>query len=229
VKQPSATGREVEYSRGSKAVTPALVRVDDLDEELPENVFVLVLPGDVARGGGVELWRTHRRDRTLVGYSSISGLVSACGGGQPWALLARDQLIQVCDEHEITIVALDLPLPEGHRYPEPDAGEQPDLDDAVPLHDGGLLFVASRPLRSWTELVELELQPDARGRLMLLAYTSQEELDAGCGPHQAWVSIPAELLGEAAWRAGADGVLFNPILAEESRHTGPVHDWTRAR
>lgn len=228
MRQPSATGRGVDDRRTDRAITPALVRVDDLDEHLPEHVFVVVLPAEDT-SGGIELWRTHRHDLSVVAYSSIGGLVAACGGGQPWALLSRDQLGRVCDDHKITIVAMDLPLPAGHRYPETEPSERPDLVPAEALSEDGLLYVPSRPLRSWNELVELELQPDVRGRLMLFAYSSREELDAGCGPYQAWVSIPADLIDEAAWRAGADGVLFNPILAEESRHTGPVQDWTRAR
>lgn len=144
-------------------------------------------------------------------------------------MVSRDHLSGVCDEFEITIVALDLPLPTGHRYPEPDVHERPDLAAAMPLDDDGLLYLASRPVRSWNDLVELELQPDARGRLMVLAFTTQEQLAAGCGPHQAWVAVPADLVDEAAFRADADGVLFNPVLAEESRHTAPVQDWTRSR
>jgi hypothetical protein len=203
-----------------------LIRVDDLDERLPESLFVLVLPPDDHRGRGVELWRTHRQDLTAVVYSSIQALVAACGAGQPWVAITRDQLADICCEHEITLLALDMPLPEGHRYPEPEIREQPDLEEVEPLANDGLLYVPARPMKSLNQWVELELQPDDRGRLMLLAYTSPQQLEAGCGPYQAWVSIPSDLISEAACRSGADGVLFNPILAEESRHTAPVADWT---
>ncbi|TNC29173.1 SAV_915 family protein [Amycolatopsis alkalitolerans] len=201
-----------------------LVLVDDLSERLPDGLFMLVLPADDGRGGGVEVWRTARGERAVLAFSAIQSLVGACGAGQPWVPMSREVLAEVCAELGVTLVGLDVAPPEGHRYPEPEVAEVPDLEPWEPV-ERQLLYVASRPMRSWTDLVQLELQPDKRGRLMVLAYTSEEELVAWCGPHQAWVAIPSNLVGEAVARSGADGVLFNPILAAESRHTAPVRDW----
>lgn len=204
--------------------TAGLVLVDDLAERLPDGLFVLVLPADDGRGGGVEVWVRPRGERVVLAFSSIQTLVSACGAGQPWVPVSRDHLAQVCEELRVTLVGVDMAPPEGHRYPEPGVAELPDLEPWEPV-ERQLLYVASRPMRSWTDLVQLELQPDKRGRLMALAYTSEEELVAGCGPYQAWVAIPSDLIGEAVERSGADGVLFNPVLAEASRHTAPVRNW----
>lgn len=204
--------------------TAGLVVVDDLAERVPDAMFVLVLPADDGRSSGVELWVTPRGEWVLLAFSSIQALVGACGAGQPWAPVSRDQLRTLCEELRVTLIGLDLAPPEGHRYPEPAVSELPDLEPWEPVQRQ-LLYVASRPMRSWTDLVQLELQPDKRGRLLALAYTSEDELVAGCGPHQAWVAIPSDLIGEAVGRSGADGVLFNPMLAEESRHTAPVQNW----
>lgn len=114
--------------------------------------------------------------------------------------VSRDQLRGLCAELRVTLVGLDVAPPEGHRYPEPEVSELPDVEPWEPVQRQ-LLYVASRPMRSWTDLVELELQPDKRGRLMALAYTSEDELAAGCGPHQAWVAIPSDLIGEAVGAA----------------------------
>lgn len=200
-----------------------LVLVDDLAERLPDAVFLLVLPSDDGHGG-VEVWVRPRGDRVVLAFSSIQTLVAACGAGQPWVSVTREQLAEVCSELQVTLVGLDMAPPEGHRYPEPEVSELPDLEPWEPV-ERRLLYVASRPMHSWTDLVQLELQPDKRGRLMVMAYTSEEALVAGCGPYQAWVSIPSDLIGEAVKRSGADGVLFNPVLAEESRHTAPVRHW----
>jgi hypothetical protein len=112
------------------------------------------------------------------------------------------------------------------RYSEVDSREQPPLDTLEPLseHDG-LLYVPSRPVQANQYVVELELQPDKAGRPIMLAYTTPELLAAGCGEHQPWVAIRMDDMADAAEESGAHGVLLNPVLAEESRHTGPVHNW----
>ncbi|NKQ53904.1 hypothetical protein HFP15_13540 [Amycolatopsis sp. K13G38] len=204
--------------------TPGIVLVDDLPERVPDAIFLLVSAEENGHGGGVDVWTTARGERAVLTFSTIQALVGACGAGQPWVPVSRDELTRLCDELRVSVVGLDVAPPEGHRYPEPEVSELPDLEPREPA-ERQLLYVASRPMRSRTDLVQLELQPDKRGRLMVLAYTSEEALVAGCGPYQPWVAIPANLIGEAAQRSEADGVLFNPVLAEQSRHTSSVRSW----
>jgi hypothetical protein len=141
--------------------------------------------------------------------------------------MSAGELERLADALGITLFALDASLPEWHRVPEPREHEQPELPIArEPEVDGGLLYLPSRPFRPGDFDAVLELQPDARGRLQLLVYTSSAELAEGCGPHQAWVAVPASALAEIAEWVGAYRVLFNPVLTEETRHTAPVVNWT---
>lgn len=202
---------------------PPLLAVDELVKQAPTELLVLTHPHEGDAAGGLELRSTPRGDVAAVAYTSIELLVEACGSGQPWVRIATAELDRIADRLGVTLVALDVWLPEGHRYPEADPGTQPDLEPVEPVDsDGAVFFVPSRPVRRSHRSVVLELQPDNAARPALLAYTSREHLEAGCGPHQAWVAIPAEMLAEAAERSGAQQVLFNPVLAEASRHTGPV-------
>lgn len=164
----------------------------------------------------------------MFAYSSIQRLVAACGAGQPWVSITSDELEAACAEHGVAAVALDTAHPEGHRYPEPDPREQPELEPLPDQDDGSLVYVPSRPVSEGDTQVNLELQPDKAGRAMLLAYSSPELLVAGCGPYQPWVAIHATDIDLVAEEAGACGVLFNPELAEDSRHTGPVQDWSKS-
>ncbi|RZS37002.1 type III secretion system (T3SS) SseB-like protein [Herbihabitans rhizosphaerae] len=114
----------------------------------------------------------------------------------------------------------------GHGDPAslPDVPESGVADDGMA---GRFFCVPSRPARPGDRTVDLELYRDGDGRPLLLAYTSRELLEAGCGPHQAAVVIPAERLADVAEEAGAAGVAFDPVLAEDARRTKPVADWRR--
>lgn len=117
---------------------------------------------------------------------------------------------------------MDMPLPDGHRYPEPDPRDEPELPQLDETLPDGLVYVPSRPTgRRRGRNVVLELQPH-EGRRTLLAYESLDALRAGCGPYQSCVSIRADRLDEVASQAGAEAVLFNPVLSEQARHTAPV-------
>ncbi|WP_170220917.1 SAV_915 family protein [Amycolatopsis cihanbeyliensis] len=187
-----------------------------------------MLPADANGPGGVEVRETRRNEYALVAYSSIRKLVDACGAGQPWVRLTREAVDDICADHGVSVIALDLPLPEGHRYPDIAEREKPYLEplEADPAL-GEFVYVPSRPIRAGDRRVLLELQPDHAGRPLLLAYTSPDMLVAGCGPYQPWAAIRAEDLEQVARESGAYGVTFDPILAEESRHIGPVNDWSR--
>lgn len=208
-------------------VVQALVRLDDIPERLPDLVFVLFTQSEGGQPGRIEIRRTMRKELAFVAYSSIDRLVDACGSGQPWAQLTRYRLIEVCCELGIGVVVFDAVLDLTPRYPEADSRDQPPMEPAEPLDEqDGFLYLPSRPVRTGQNVVELELQPVRGGRPVLFAYTSPESLAAGCGPYQPWVAIEAGDLEYVVHESGAHGVLLNPVLAEESRHSAPVRNWT---
>ncbi|WP_342779410.1 SAV_915 family protein [Amycolatopsis cihanbeyliensis] len=198
---------------------------DEVPRQAPDGLYLLTTP--TGHGGVIELWTLRDGTSAVMGYSSIGRLMVACGSGQPFRHMAADEVESACESIGAKVVVVDTVPPGGQRYPEVDSRDQPDLpllDAEDP--DQPVVYVPSRPYRAGQRDAVLELQPH-EGRLTLLAYTSRELLEEGCGPYQAWVSIPSHLLEEAAWRVGAEAVLFNPVLSEESRHTAPVLDWTR--
>lgn len=162
----------------------------------------------------------------MVAYSSIAALVDACGSGQPWAQMRRDRLVQVCDELGLDAVVLDAVVDPAPRYPEVDGREQAPVQPLEPAEEHeGYVYIPSRPVRAGQYAPQVELQPDQQGKPVMLAYTSPEELVAGCGPYQPWIAIHVDDVAEAMTEAGAHRVLLNPVLAEQSRHTGPVREW----
>lgn len=207
-------------------VVPGIVILDDVLDCGLDQLFVLTTPS----GDGdtdLELRATARRGVAVVAYTSLNTLVPACGWGQPWAAMHPERLHRSADALGANLVALDVTIPEQHRYPEPDESERPELKQLEPAGaDPALLYIPARPFRLGEPRAVLELQPDKRGRPMLLVYNSAELLALGCGPYQPWVAIPSIALAETAYECGAQGVLFNPVLAEKSRHGGQVLDWT---
>lgn len=183
------------------------VSAGELADRLPEQLFVLALPAGGPTAPEIEVWASRRGDRILLAFSSLEILTAACGAGQPWAALSRDELGRLAVALDANLVGLDVAPPEGHRYPAPDRTGTTSAAGPPPV-----LYLVSRPLRSATDQIELELWRDPEGRLMLLAYTSTEKLVHGAGAAQAWVAIPARQLGEAVTAAKAYGVLFNPVL-----------------
>jgi hypothetical protein len=222
----AASGEDVNTRMDAADARQAMVRLDDAERRLPELVFVLVVPPQGGQAGGVEVRHTARQEKTVVAYSAIDLLVDACGAGQPWVQVTRSQLVAFCEDLKVGVIILDAVLDVVPRYPEVDSRDQPPLEELEPLeeHDS-YLYVPSRPVREGQYVVELELQPDPRGRPILLAYTSSELLVHGCGEHQPWVAIHADDIAGVAEESGAYGVLLNPVLADESRHAGPVHNW----
>lgn len=204
---------------------PGIVVLDDvLDCGLAE-LFVLITPS-----GDTELRATARRGVAVVTFSSLRTLVPACGWGQPWVVMHPELLHRSADALGANLVAVDVNIPEQHRYPEPEEWERPEIPPLEPVGvDPELLYIPARPYRLGEPRAVLELQPDKRGRPMLLVYNSAELLALGCGPYQPWVAIPSAELAETVQDSRAAGVLFNPVLAEESRHGGPVLDWTDER
>lgn len=201
-----------------RVLTPA-----EVAEYAPDGVLALTVGREP--DSAIELWELNAGQRVVVGYSTFTAMAASCGTGQPFRRLSPSELVDVCDVARAQAV-LDEILPVPPRYPELDTAEQPDL----PLLDEAedepeLLYIPSRPTEPGAEVVALELQPH-RGRVTLLAFTTAQALEAGCGPYQPYVAVPAELLETVMTESGAERVLFNPVLAEESRHTAPVLDWT---
>lgn len=210
----------------SSSVT--LVRRDDIDEVLPNRVFVLCC-SEATAPGLPELCRTERNELMITAYSSLTLLVAIYGEGAPWVEVSRESLDDACGRLAVTLIALDTALPDVPGCSASDVRDQPDLAEmAQDPVDGQYLYIPSRPIRNGQTRAHLELQ-HYQGNRTLLVYTSPEELATGCGPHQAWVAIHANRLAAVMGQCGAGGVLFNPELSEAARHTGPVHDWTRPK
>lgn len=200
-----------------------VVLLGDLPQCAPPELFVLALPD--SEGGGLELRETDSGETMLLTYTAMDHLVEACGYGQTYVRTSTDQLERLAGDASVAMVAVDVPLPEGHRYPETDQHAEPELAELDETPPDGLVYVPSKPTGSRRGRdVVLELQPH-EGRRTLLAYDSLETLRAGCGPYQSCVSVRADRLDEVASRAGAEAVLFNPVLSEQARHTAPVRDW----
>ncbi|MBK1784427.1 SAV_915 family protein [Prauserella cavernicola] len=173
----------------------------------------------------IELWELSAGQRVVVCYSTFTALAASCGTGQPFRRLDPTELAEVCEVSRAQAL-LDEVLPVPPRYPELDTAEQPDLpllDEAT--DEPELLYIPSRPTKPGADVVAIELQLHRR-RPTLLAFTTAQALEAGCGPHQPYVAVPAELLETVMAESSAERVLFNPVLAEESRHTAPLLDWS---
>ncbi|GAB3496421.1 SAV_915 family protein [Amycolatopsis cihanbeyliensis] len=202
-----------------------VVLLDDLPEYVAGELYVLTLPETVSAGDVVELCRTLRGPAAIA-YTSLANLAAACGTSQPWARATTRRLQGLGAEHGYNLVILDAWLPDRPRPPDVDVREQPDLEPAEYDGEDPLLYVPSRPVHVGQQTVHVELQPDPAGRLMVLAYTSPEQLAERCGRYQPWVAIHRNDLAQVAEQAGAHGVLFEPVLDEGSRHTGPVRNWS---
>lgn len=202
----------------------ALIAPTDLADHTPGDLLVLTLPE-----GGLELHETPQDEVVLWAYSKIDKLVESCGDGQPYVSTTSAELARYADSIEpLALVALDVWHPEGRRYPEPDVREQEPIE---PLNyeqpDTSVVWIPTRPVRTGDRRVDVELHCLKPGEPLLLAYSSLDSLRANCGPHQAASAITADSIVEVARQAGASGVVFDAVLAEEARYDAPVVDWTR--
>ncbi|WP_199432667.1 SAV_915 family protein [Qaidamihabitans albus] len=195
-----------------------LLAPDDVAGRVRSDLFVLTSPE-----GMLELGGTDRNEAVVWAYSTVGLLVESCGNGQPYARLTAHELAEALARQSSVFVALDVRHPDGVRYPEPDARDLPHAEelDEEPA-SAAVLWVPSQPVRPRDQRADLELHRDDSGRPMLLVYSSLERLRAGCGPYQAAVAIETHLIGEVARDVGAEGVVLNPELAEQARHTSAV-------
>lgn len=201
----------------------ALRDTADLAARITGDLFVLTLETDE-----LELNQTPQDELVLWAYSGVEYVVEACGPGQPYVRSTAQELAEFAGSIEpVVLVALDVWHPDGARYPEPDvrdAAPLPELDAEPP--DTSVVWIPTRPVRVGDRRVHVELH-SANGKPQLLAYSSLDALRVNCGPHQAASAISADQISEVAAQAGAYGVVFDAVLAEESRRSAPVTDWTR--
>lgn len=170
-----------ENEQDEAAAAPrAVVRLEDAPARLSERGFVL------ATAGGVEVRRTWRGEPAVVGYSWVRLLASACGAGHPRTRIAREQLIEFCEQAGVGAVVLDA-VP---RFPEPEDG-----CDLPPL--------------TLAEFVEEHGGLDVRAGARWCVGAGAESPTGGAG-RCCWPS-PVR----SCWRPGAGGLLLNPALAED--------------
>lgn len=201
---------------------PRVMVVEDLPACGLTEFFVLT----ATDGREVELRRTASGAVAVASYSSLESLVVCCGWGQPWVLMRPERLADAAKAAGATQVAVDVPPPEGHRYPEPAEFERAELEPLAAAEHLTTVYIPSRPFREGQQRAELELQLDRSGRRLLLAFSSAEALAEGCCPYQSWVAIDVARLSAVADEVGADRVVFNPSLVENARYPAPVVDWT---
>lgn len=82
------------------------------------------------------------------------------------------------------------------------------------------VFIPSERVPPGATEVQLELRNTEDGRLALLCYESLDLLLAACGNGQAWISVYREQLDNVQRSTGADVVLWNAALPEDSRAEG---------
>ncbi|RZS33944.1 hypothetical protein EV193_11094 [Herbihabitans rhizosphaerae] len=196
-----------------------LIAAEDLrgDDEL----LVLSL-----RGGGLEGRRTDRHEVLLFAYSDPRELVESCGPAQPWVRLRKEELSALPARMEATVlVAIDAWHPEGERYAEQDVREMEPLAYAEHVPPLTEAWIPSLPVVPGARAAQVELYAVRPGEPMLLAYGSLEDLRACCGEHQAAIRVNPEDLDAVTAEAGAHGVLFDAVLDQELRYSGPVVDW----
>lgn len=213
---------EAESLRGLSRA--ALLDPCDLADRGVERAYVLTL-----LEGVLELETTAQGESVVWAYSTIQGLVAACGGGQPYVAASADDIQDFADRLSgPLLVALDVWHPDGARY---DEIRPEDLEPLVPSTFGGAeeltVWIPTRPVREGDREVVAELHSIEPGQPLLLVYSSLERLVQNCGPYQAAAAIGAERIDAVAEQAGAHGVVFDAVLDEGARHRAPVRDWAR--
>lgn len=205
----------------------SVVDLDELADSVSGEVCLLidanVEPGQIVP----QRFTLETGQVALQLYSSAAVVLTLSGTEQPWRWVTVPELRRIARQHGCDVALLDTAPIDSRAYPEVDVRDAPDAEVVSELQPPELVYVPSRPVRTGDRRVFLELQPDDRGRRTLLVYTSADELVAGCGQYQPWVAVFAERLDKIAAEAGAEIVLFNPILSEDARHSAPVQDWTR--
>lgn len=89
------------------------------------------------------------------------------------------------------------------------------------VHDDQTVATAYLPTNqaSVDDAVELELRDTTDGNRALLAFTSLEQLVAGCGDGQPWIAVPGTNVADIKIRSGSDVVFWDAALPLEDRRT----------
>lgn len=97
----------------------------------------------------------------------------------------------------------------------------PPVIGAEYVHDAQTVETAYLPTNraSVDDEVELELRDTTDGNRALLAFTSLEQLVAGCGDGQPWIAVPGANVDDIKTRSGSDVVFWDAALPLEDRRT----------
>ena len=205
------------------------VGVFDLDErsELPGQLYLACRP-DGSTGDVMLELRERDGGPVVLAYSTLDRFLEGCGRDQPWGLVHTERLAEVGLEKAGSLlepatfrfgVLLNASLPHEARGTAGGlAWEESRWDDEA-SEDWAMVHLASQPFHPGDDQAQLELQPMSGDHLAVMAYTSAAAVEAGCGPHQASVRIPAGLLGEARRQSGADTICLDTPLPQRLRHT----------
>ena len=202
--------------------------VFDLDErsELPEQLYLACRPE--SRNGDVMLeLREWNGGQVVLGYSTLDRFLEGCGRDQPWILVRSERLADVGLEKAGSSlepatfrfgVLLNTSLSHEARGTAGRLAQEESRWDDEDSEDWAMVHLASQPFRPGDDQAVLELQPMSGGHLAVMAYSSAAAVEAGCGPHQASVRIPAGLVGEARRQSGADTICLDTPLPQRVRH-----------
>ncbi len=172
--------------------------------------------------------REAEHQQVVLAYSSLERFVEGCGPDQPWILIPTTRLTELATESSggggrlpsfRFGVMLDEPLPPelqgtaGGMATDETVWDQDDSPDWALVHVACQAFPPDQ-----AEQARPELQPMPGERLAMMAYTSQEAVEAGCGPYQSSLPIPAGLLGQARRQAGAHTICLDTPLPPQLRH-----------
>lgn len=159
--------------------------------------------------------------RAVLAYSSLDRFLDSCGADQPWILLPAERLIAFAQDEAGGFgfsVLLDVSLPPHLRGTAGGMAGAEASWDVPDSEDWSWMYLPSRPFRAGQDQAELEMQPMPGERLAVMAYTSRQSLEIGCGEQQPWVSVPAGLMADVRRQAGADTICLDTPLPRYLRH-----------
>ncbi|OZM70424.1 hypothetical protein CFN78_24990 [Amycolatopsis antarctica] len=180
---------------------PAVIDADELHYMPPEVWVPIQPPAQRATEVMLELRDTRTNGLGLMAYSSAEALAAARGLDQPCVQIPAPELSRTRRIVGFDCVLMDVGVPESTE------GELPEL---VPPSNTGLLYVPSRSHRiGSSNHAEINLFETEHGEVVLLAYSSVQQLRECCGERQPWIAIHGESIESVSYQAGADLVLFN--------------------
>ncbi len=193
---------------------------------LPHEVYLACRPDPHSGDVMLEL-REWDRQQVVLAYSSLDSFLASCGSDQPWILVPSVRLAEIAVDKEGNAlepasfrfsVLIDVAVPgqlrgtAGGMADEEASWDEPDSTDWTMVH------LASQPFDRGDAEAKLELQPMPGHHLAVMAYSSPEAVEAGCGPYQESVQVPAGLVGEARRQSGADTICLDTPLPQHLRH-----------